>query len=60
MSGDEEREILHALETPGRLETPVKKFKLTGQICHKTIALKKTPGHDLITGRILKSYQMSE
>jgi hypothetical protein len=29
MSEEEEREILHALETPGRLETPVKKFKLT-------------------------------
>jgi hypothetical protein len=29
MPGEEEREILHALETPGRLETPVKKFKLT-------------------------------
>ena len=29
MRGDEEREILHALEIPGRPETPVKKFKLT-------------------------------
>jgi hypothetical protein len=29
MSVEEEREILHAPETPGRLETPVKKFKLT-------------------------------
>ena len=29
MPGDEEREILHALENPSRLATPVKKFKLT-------------------------------
>jgi hypothetical protein len=29
MSVEEEQEILHALETPGQLETPVKKFKLT-------------------------------
>jgi hypothetical protein len=28
MSVGEEREILRALETPGQLETPVKKFKL--------------------------------
>jgi hypothetical protein len=26
---EEEQVILHALETPGQLETPVKKFKLT-------------------------------
>jgi len=26
---EEEQEILHAFETPGQLETPVKKFKLT-------------------------------
>jgi len=29
MSVEEEREILHAPETLGRLETPVKKFELT-------------------------------
>jgi hypothetical protein len=29
MSVEEEREIQHAPETPGRLETPVKKFELT-------------------------------
>ena len=28
MSVKEEQEILHALQTPGQLETPVKKFKL--------------------------------
>jgi hypothetical protein len=29
MSVEEEQEILHALEIPGQLETPVKKFKVT-------------------------------
>ena len=29
MSAEEEQEILHALETPGQLQTPVKKLKLT-------------------------------
>jgi hypothetical protein len=29
MTEEEEKEILYALETPGQLETPVKKFKLT-------------------------------
>ena len=27
MPEEDEREILHALETPGRLVTPIKKFK---------------------------------
>jgi hypothetical protein len=29
LSNDEEREILHVLNTPGRLKTPVKKFKIS-------------------------------
>ena len=28
MSKEEEQEILHALETPAQLETPIKNFKL--------------------------------
>ena len=55
MSEAEEQEILHALETLGQLKTPVKKFKLTEvwTAIHQ-LRPKKTPGYDLITGRILK------
>jgi hypothetical protein len=55
MSDEEEQEILRALETPGQLDSPVKKFKLTevrAAINH--LRPNKAPGYDLITGRILK------
>jgi hypothetical protein len=52
---EEEQEILHAPETPGQLETPVKKFKLTEvRAAIKQLRPKKAPGYDLVTGRILK------
>jgi hypothetical protein len=52
---EEEEEILQALETPGRLETPVKKFKLTEvRSAIKQLRSNKAPAHELITGRILK------
>ena len=55
MSGDEEREILHALEIPSRLATPIKKFKLTEvRSAIKQLRSKKAPEYDLITGRTLK------
>jgi hypothetical protein len=55
MRGDEERESLHALEIPGRPETPVKKFKLTEvRSAIKQLRSRKAPGYNLITGRILK------
>lgn len=50
----DDREILHPLETPGRLETPVKKFKITEvRAAIKHIHSKKAPGY-LITRQILK------
>jgi hypothetical protein len=55
MTEEEEKEILHSLETPGQPETPVKKFKLTevrSAINH--LLPKKAPGYDLITDRVLK------
>jgi hypothetical protein len=55
MSEEEEQEILCALETPGRLESPVKKFKLTEvRAVTKYLRPKKAPGYDLIKGGILK------
>jgi len=55
MSGEEDREILHALETPGRLVTPIKKFKLTEvRSAIKQLRSKKASGYDIITGRFLK------
>jgi hypothetical protein len=51
----EEREILQPQEAPSRLETPVKKFKITEvRAAIKHIRTKKAPGYELITGRILK------
>ena len=51
----EEQEILRKLETPGQVETPVKKFKLTEvRAAIKQLCPTKAPGYDLITGRILK------
>jgi len=38
---EEEEEILHALETPGQLETPVRKFNRS-KICNKPFASKKS------------------
>ena len=41
----DDREILHPLETPGRLETPVKKFKITEvRAAIKYMHSKKSPG----------------
>ena len=54
MSVQEEREILQAPETPGRLETPVKKFDLTEVRSAIKKCVKRASGHDLIRGRILK------
>jgi hypothetical protein len=55
MTKEEEKEILHALETPGQLETPVKKFKLAEvRSAINQLPPKKAPGYDLITGRVLK------
>jgi hypothetical protein len=55
MSGEDKREIPHALETPGRLATPGEKFKLTEVKSEiKKMRPKKAPGHDRITGMILK------
>jgi hypothetical protein len=55
LSKDEEREILHALDTPSRLKTPVKKFKSSeARSMINRLRLTKAPGYDLITGRILK------
>jgi hypothetical protein len=52
---EDEREILHALETPGRLVIPVKKFKLPEvRSAIKQLLSKKAKGHDLIKRRILK------
>jgi hypothetical protein len=51
----EEREILCALETPGRLATPVKKFKVNEvRSAIQQLRSRKAPGYDLIMGRILK------
>jgi hypothetical protein len=51
----EEQETSHALETPGQLETPVKKFKLTElRSAIKQLLPKKAPRHGLIIERILK------
>jgi hypothetical protein len=48
MSVKEEQEILHALETPGQLETPVKKFKLTEvRSAIDQLRPKKVPGRIL-------------
>ena len=53
MSLEEEQEILHSLETPGQLETPVKKFKLTeARSAINQLRTKKAPGQDLITGNL--------
>jgi hypothetical protein len=55
MPEEEEREILHALETLDRLATPVKKFKVTEvRSAVQQLHSRKAPGHDLIMGRILK------
>ena len=55
MPGDEEQEILHALETPSQLATPVKTFKLPEvRSVIKQLCSRKTPVYDLITDRILK------
>jgi hypothetical protein len=55
LSRDEEEEILHALDTPSRLKTPVKKFKITEvRSMIDRLRSTKAPGYDLITGRILK------
>jgi len=54
MPDEEEQDLLHALETPVQLATPVKKFKLTGLKYTIKNCIEKAPGHDLITGRILK------
>jgi hypothetical protein len=53
MTEEEEKEILHVLETPGQLETPVKKFKLNEvRSAINQIRPKKAPGCDLITGSL--------
>jgi hypothetical protein len=55
MPEEQEREILRALGTPGRLETPVKKFKVTEvRSAIQQLLSRKAPGYDLITGKILK------
>ena len=55
MPGDKDWEILHALETPNRLATPVKAFKLTEvRSAIKQLRSRKAPVYDLIAGRILK------
>ena len=55
LSRSEEREIIHALGTPSRLNTPVKKFKLSEvRSMVNRLRSTKAPGYDLITGQILK------
>jgi hypothetical protein len=55
LPSDEEREILHALDTPSRLKTPVQKFKISElRTAINRLQSTKAPGYDLITGRILK------
>jgi hypothetical protein len=54
LSRDEEQN-LHALDTPSRLKTPVKKFKSSeARSMINRLRSAKAPGYDLITGRILK------
>jgi len=53
MPEEDEREILHALETPGRLVTPLKKFTLPEvRSAIKQLRSEQSPGHHLITGKI--------
>jgi hypothetical protein len=55
MPEEQEREILRALGTPGRLETTVKKFKVTEvRSAIQQLRSRKAPGHQLMTGKILK------
>jgi hypothetical protein len=55
MKEEEEKEILHVLETPGQLETPVKKFRLTEmRFAINQLRQKKAPRYGLITCRVLK------
>jgi hypothetical protein len=55
MPEEQEREILRALETPGRLETTGKKFKATEvRSAIQQLRSRKAPGHDVITGKVLK------
>jgi hypothetical protein len=55
LTDEEEQEILLAIKTPDRLQTPVPKFKKTEvRSAIKRLRSNKAPGHDLITGQILK------
>jgi hypothetical protein len=53
---EDEREILHVLETHGRLITPIKKFKLSEvrSTIKQLRSKKKAPGRDFYHGKNLK------
>lgn len=54
-AGDDQTEIETHINTPFQMELPIKKFKIREiiQTIQKHINPKKSPGFDLITGRIL-------
>jgi len=55
MPEEDEREILHALETPDRLVTTLEKFTLPEvRSAIKQLRSKQAPGRDLITGKIVQ------
>lgn len=53
---EEEKEIIDYLDTPLQMEVPIRKFTKTEitQIVRQEINIKKAPGFDLITGKILQ------
>lgn len=56
ISAEQEKNIIDYLEAPHQMELPIKKFKSSEvkSIIKRDISAKKSPGYDLITGRILK------
>jgi hypothetical protein len=54
-------DIYDFLNTPYQLELPLEKFKVNGiaHLIHTKLNPRKTPGHDLITARILKELPTS-
>ena len=55
---DLETTVLNCLSEDYQLDLPIKKFSITEvKTAINKLKCKKAPGYDLITGKILKSYQ---
>jgi hypothetical protein len=52
---EEEEALMHLLETPYQLEAPINRQEATSSLNPK-----KSPGYDLITGKILKEFSTIE